>query len=885
MKSHEIRQKFLEFFESNGHKIVPSSSLVPKDDPTLLFTNAGMVQFKNVFIGVEKRDYKRAASSQKCVRAGGKHNDLETVGKTARHHTFFEMLGNFSFGDYFKKEAIKFAWEFLTDILAIPKEKLWVTIYKNDDEAFNIWNKEMGVEKKRIVRLGEKDNFWAMGEIGPCGPCSEIIIDQGEEVGCKRPQCNVECECDRYLELWNLVFTQYNKNSDGKLTPLPKPNIDTGMGLERLAAFVQGVKSNFDTDLLRPIIQSIESLSKKEYGIKKELDISFRVISDHIRAIVFLLCDGVLPSNEGRGYVLRRIIRRAVRHGKLLGIDKPFLNDLEKKVLDIMKKPYPELLDAKDYVIRVTLNEEETFANTLEYGTNMLEKIIDDAKSKKRSVISGADIFKLYDTYGFPMDLTKDIAEENGLSLDEDSFKKEMEKQRKRARDFWKGSGEKEISPLYNQLSNNLKNTEFVGYDTLETDSKILAIIKGEKAIETAQEGEKVEIVLNKTPFYGEAGGQVGDTGKLFNEEVNVEITDTKIPLPGLSIHRGRVKKGSLKKADIVTAKIDKERRQATALNHSATHILQAVLREVLGEHVKQSGSLVAPDRLRFDYTHFSKLTKKEIDRIEKLVNEKIISNSKVEKKILPLNEALNEGAIALFGEKYGEEVRVVKTGDLSTELCGGTHINATGEIGLFKIISEGGIASGVRRIEAVTGLGAYEYIKREEEVLHEIEEILKAKPFEESQKVKRLAEHTKELEKEVRTLKERLTKGEAFDLESKIKLVDGIKVLATKVEPLDIPALRNFLDNCKERIRSGVVVIATITDNKVVILTGVTKDLISRLNAGRIINDVAAIVGGKGGGRPDMAQAGGKDPSKLKDALNSVHKIVKKHLILNKNN
>ncbi|HUU51368.1 MAG TPA: alanine--tRNA ligase [Nitrospinota bacterium] len=885
MKSHEIRQKFLEFFESNGHKIVPSSSLVPKDDPTLLFTNAGMVQFKNVFIGVEKRDYKRAASSQKCVRAGGKHNDLETVGKTARHHTFFEMLGNFSFGDYFKKEAIKFAWEFLTDILALPKEKLWVTIYKNDDEAFNIWNKEMGVEKKRIVRLGEKDNFWAMGEIGPCGPCSEIIIDQGEEVGCKRPQCNVECECDRYVELWNLVFTQYNKNSDGKLTPLPKPNIDTGMGLERLAAVVQGVKSNFDTDLLRPIIQSIESLSKKEYGIKKELDISFRVISDHIRAIVFLLCDGVLPSNEGRGYVLRRIIRRAVRHGKLLGIDKPFLNDLEKKVLDIMKKPYPELLDAKDYVIRVTLNEEETFATTLEYGTNMLEKIIDDAKSKKRSVISGADIFKLYDTYGFPVDLTKDIAEENGLSLDEDGFKKEMEKQRKRARDFWKGSGEKEISPLYNQLSNNLKNTEFVGYDVLETDSKILAIIKGEKTVETAKEGDNVEIVLNKTPFYGEAGGQVGDTGKLYNEEVNVEITDTKIPVPGLSIHRGRVKKGSLKKADIVTAKIDKERRQATALNHSATHILQAVLREVLGEHVKQSGSLVAPDRLRFDYTHFSKLTKKEIDRIEKLVNEKIISNSKVEKKILPLNEALNEGAIALFGEKYGEEVRVVKTGDLSTELCGGTHINATGEIGLFKIISEGGIASGVRRIEAVTGLGAYEYIKREEEVLHEIEEILKAKPFEESQKVKRLAEYSKELEKEVRTLKERLTKGEAFDLESKIKLVDGIKVLATKVEPLDIPALRNFLDNCKERIRSGVVVIATITDNKVVILTGVTKDLISRLNAGRIINDVAAIVGGKGGGRPDMAQAGGKDPSKLKDALNSVHKIVKKHLSLNKNN
>ena len=885
MKSNEIREKFLEFFESNDHKIVPSSPLVPKDDPTLLFTNAGMVQFKNVFIGIEHRDYKRAASSQKCVRAGGKHNDLETVGKTSRHHTFFEMLGNFSFGDYFKKETIRFAWEFLTDILALPKERLWVTIYKDDDEAFNIWNKEIGIEKKRIVRLGEKDNFWAMGETGPCGPCSEIIIDQGEEVGCKRPQCNVECECGRYLELWNLVFTQYNKNDDGKLTPLPKPNIDTGMGLERLTAVVQGVESNFDTDLLRPIIQSIESLTKKEYGISKEQDISFRVISDHIRAIVFLLCDGILPSNEGRGYVLRRITRRALRHGRLLGINRPFLNDLEKRVLDIMKKPYPELMDAKDYIIRVTLNEEETFANTLEYGTNMLEQIINDTKFKKRAVISGADIFKLYDTYGFPVDLAKDIAEENGLTLDEEGFKQEMEKQRRRARDSWKGSGEKGISPFYNQLSNDLKNLKFVGYDIFETDSKILAIIKGEKAVESAQEGDNVEVMLDKTPFYGEAGGQVGDTGKLFNEEVNIEITDTKIPVPGLYIHIGRVKKGSLKKADSVTAKIDKERRQAIALNHSATHILQAVLREVLGEHVKQSGSLVAPDRLRFDYTHFSRLTKKEIDRIEKLVNEKIISNLKVEKKIMPLNEALKEGAIALFGEKYGEEVRVVKTGDFSTELCGGTHIDATGEIGLFKITGEGGIASGVRRIEALTGLGAYEYIKREEEVLHEIEGILKAKPFEESQKVKRLAEYSKELEKEVKTLKERLTKGETFDLESKIKLVDGIKVLAAKVEPLDISSLRNFLDNCKEKIGSGVVVIATITDNKVIILAGVTKDLISCLNAGLIINDIAAIVGGKGGGRPDMAQAGGKDPGKLQNALDSVHKIVEKHLSINKNN
>lgn len=879
MKSFEVRDKFLEYFKKNGHAIVPSSSLVPKDDPTLLFTNAGMVQFKNLFIGLEKRGYTRAASSQKCIRAGGKHNDLETVGKTTRHHTFFEMLGNFSFGDYFKKEATRFAWEFLTDILKIPEKKLWVTIYKDDDEAFDIWSKEIGVKENRIVRLGEKDNFWAMGETGPCGPCSEIIIDQGEDVGCRRDECDIECDCDRYLELWNLVFTQFDKGKDGKLTPLPKPNIDTGMGLERITAVVQGVRSNFDTDLLKPLIQSIETLTEKKYGESEKGDISFRVISDHARAIAFLLADGVMPSNEGRGYVLRRIIRRAIRHGKLLGIEKPFLHDLEAKVIDIMKRPYPELLKSREFITGVTQNEVDGFTATLEYGINMLEEMMDKTKSKKKSVIPGSDIFRLYDTYGFPVDLAGEIAEEHGLAIDEKGFQEEMEKQKTRARVSWKGSGEKGISPVYNQLGSELKDTGFVGYETLETESKVLEIIREEKRLESAKEGDEAEIILDKTPFYGETGGQVGDTGKLFNNEVDIHIKDTQIPVPGLFVHRGIIKRGTLKKMDMVTALVDKKRRQAITINHSATHILHAVLRSVLGEHVKQAGSLVAPDRLRFDYTHFSKLSKKDIDKIERMVNEKIMENLKVKKETLPIKEALKQGAIALFGEKYGDEVRVVKTGGLSTELCGGTHANATGEIGLFKIISEGSIASGVRRIEALTGLSAYQHIKREEEVLHEIEETLKARPFEESQKVKRLVEYSKELEREMKALKERLAKGETLDLESQIKRVDGIKVLATKVEPLDMPSLRNFLDSCKEKIGSGVVVLATKADNKAVILTGVTKDLVSRLNAGKIINDIAAIVGGKGGGRPELAQAGGKDPSKIQDALDSAHEIVKKHL------
>jgi len=879
LPSHEIRDKFLEFFRARGHAVVPSSSLVPRDDPTLLFTNAGMVQFKNLFIGLEKRDYTRAASSQKCMRAGGKHNDLETVGKTARHHTFFEMLGNFSFGDYFKKEAIRYAWDFLTDNLGLPKERLLITIYKDDDEAFALWNKDIGITKDRIFRLGEKDNFWAMGETGPCGPCSEIHFDQGEEVGCKRPECGIECDCDRFLEMWNLVFTQYDREQSGKLNPLPNPNIDTGMGLERITATVQGVSSNYDTDLLRPIIRAMESITGKKYGENEKDDMSFRVVADHARATAFLLSDGILPSNEGRGYVLRRIIRRGARHGKLLGIERPFLHELETTVMEIMKKPYPELLDAKKFITQVTLNEEEGFATTLEYGTNLLEEIIDKTKSGKKTVISAEDIFRLYDTYGFPLDLTKDIAEENSLSLDEEGFRKELEKQRERARASWKGSGEKEISPLYNKLMQELKKTEFAGYETLETSSEVLAIIKDGKPVDSAKEGESVEIILDKTPFYGESGGQVGDTGRMYGRETDIEITDTKIPVPGLHCHHALIKKGILKKGSRVTAEVNRERRQAIALNHSATHILHRVLREVLGEHVKQAGSLVAPDHLRFDYTHFSKLSRKDIDRIERMVNEKILENMGVQKKTMPLNEALKLGAMALFGEKYGDEVRVVKTGDFSTELCGGTHIDATGEIGLFKIISEGGIASGVRRIEALTGLGAYQHVKKEEDVLKEIGEILKAQPFEESAKVKKLAEHVKNLEREIKTLKERLTSGKSLDLESDIKMVDGIKVLAAKVEALDMSALRNLLDTYKEKIGSGVVVLGTVTDDKVNILTGVTRDLTSKLKAGQIVNDVAAFVGGKGGGRPDMAQAGGKDTARLGEALDSVVDIVKKYL------
>ena len=889
MTGHEIRKKFLDYFKERGHTIVKSSSLIPSADPTLLFTNAGMVQFKDVFLGGEKRDYKRAVSSQKCVRAGGKHNDLEVVGRTARHHTFFEMLGNFSFGDYFKERAIEYGWEFMTEVVKLPKEKLWITVYKDDDEAFKIWNEKIGIPANKIVGLGEKDNFWSMGDTGPCGPCSEIHIDQGEGIGCGRPECNVECDCDRFMEVWNLVFMQYNRDANGKLTPLPNPSIDTGMGLERLSAVVQKVKSNYDSDLLRPIITYTEGLFEKEYGKDSNMDISFRVIADHSRSMTFLIGDGVMPSNEGRGYVLRRIIRRASRHGRMLGKSEPFLFKTSDVVIDLMKDTYPELLDRREYISKVISTEEERFSNTLDFGMKMLNDMVESLKAKRERLIAGEDAFKLYDTYGFPLDLTEDIAKDSGLAVDSAGFNRAMEVQKERARASWKGSGEEGIKSIYRDIAHKIKGTQslskpqrdmFIGYDTLESEGTVLLLIKGNDMVKSASEGEQVEIVFDKTPFYGESGGQVGDTGKIWNDDVHIDVTDTKKPLQNLIIHNCIVKKGNIKVGDVITISVSNEKRRATALNHSATHLLHTALRDVLGDHVKQAGSLVAPDRLRFDYTHFSAAALKELRRVEEIVNQKIRENYPVETSVTELEEAIKKGATALFGEKYGEEVRIVKMGDYSMELCGGTHVRATGDIGLFKIVHEGSVASGIRRIEALTGEGAYKYVRKEEDSLLEIREVLKSPPQEELTKLKKIMDRNKELERELQKQKEKITKDMSGDTVSEIKSIKGINVISKNLGNFDIKDLRTFVDSTKVRIKSGVVVVGAVTDGKVSLVAGVTKDLTSKLNAGEIIKQTAVIVDGSGGGRADMAQAGGKNPAKLSEALEKVYEIVEKMLL-----
>ena len=888
MTGNEIRKKFLDYFKERGHTIVKSSSLIPSADPTLLFTNAGMVQFKDVFLGKEKRDYKRAVSSQKCVRAGGKHNDLEVVGRTARHHTFFEMLGNFSFGDYFKEGAIEYGWEFMTEVVKLPKEKLWITVYKDDDEAFKIWNEKIGIPANKIVRLGEKDNFWSMGDTGPCGPCSEIHIDQGEGIGCGRPECNVECDCDRFMEVWNLVFMQYNRDAKGVLTPLPNPSIDTGMGLERLSAVAQKVKSNYDSDLLRPIITYTEGLFEKEYGKDSNMDISFRVIADHSRSMTFLIGDGVMPSNEGRGYVLRRIIRRGSRHGRMLGKSEPFLFKTSDVVIDLMKDTYPELLDRREYISKVISTEEERFSNTLDFGMKMLNDMVESLKAKRERLIAGEDAFKLYDTYGFPLDLTEDIARDSGLAVDSAGFNKAMEVQKERARASWKGSGEEGIKSIYRDIAHKIKGTQslskpqrdmFIGYDTLESEGTVLSLIKGNDMVKSASEGEQVEIVFDKTPFYGESGGQVGDTGKIWNDDVHIDVTDTKKPLQNLIIHNCIVKKGNIKVGDVITISVSNEKRRATALNHSATHLLHTALRDVLGDHVKQAGSLVAPDRLRFDYTHFSAPNIKELHRVEEIVNQKIRENYPVETSVTGLEEAIKKGATALFGEKYGEEVRIVKMGDYSMELCGGTHVRATGDIGLFKIVHEGSVASGIRRIEALTGEGAYKYVRQEEDSLLEIREVLKSPPQEEMTKLKKIMDRNKELERELQKQKEKITKDMSGDTVSEIKDIKGINVISKNLGNFDIKDLRTFVDSTKVRIKSGVVVVGAVTDGKVSLVAGVTKDLISKLNAGEIIKQTAVIVDGSGGGRADMAQAGGKNPAKLSEALEKVYEIVEKML------
>jgi len=863
MKSSDIRQAFLEFFRRHGHEIVPSSSLIPGNDPTLLFTNAGMVQFKDVFLGQEKRDYVRAASSQRCVRAGGKHNDLENVGYTARHHTFFEMLGNFSFGDYFKHDAIRFAWQFLTEDMKLPPEKLWVTVYKDDDEAADIWLKEIGVDPERFSRLGEKDNFWSMGDTGPCGPCSEIFYDHGESVAGGPPGSPDE-DGDRYVEIWNLVFMQFNRDASGKMTPLPKPSVDTGMGLERISAVMQGVHSNYQIDLFARLIEAAASV----LGIKAKGQQSLNVIADHIRSAAFLIVDGVIPSNEGRGYVLRRIIRRALRHGHKLGADESFFHKLVAPLVEQMGDAYPELKESMAQVEKTLKLEEERFAETLEKGMRILE---DDIAQMKGDTISGATAFQLYDTYGFPIDLTADIARERNLKIDMSGFEKEMEAQRERAR----AAGQFDLD--YNTALALDEVTEFTGYESLTDEGNITHLFRDAKEeVDSISENDLAAVVLDHTPFYAESGGQVGDTGLLEAGQARFHVQQTKKHPSGAFLHIGRLESGKLEVGARVNAIVDKDRDTNTRLNHSATHLLHAALRNILGKHVTQKGSLVEKHYLRFDFSHPSQVSPDELLTIEEMVNEHIRANHEVDTRLMSIDDAKKSGAMALFGEKYGDEVRVLRMGKFSVELCGGTHVHRTGDIGLFKITSESGVAAGVRRIEAVTGSDAEQYVRNQEESLQVIANALKANADQVVSKVEQLVKSNRELEKELAQLKSKLASASGADLQSQAQNINGVNVLAAALDGADAKTLRETMDRLKDKLGSAVIVLGSTDGDKVALVAGVTKDLTDRFHAGKLIGQVAAKVGGKGGGRPDMAQAGGQNPAELNNALALVADYVK---------
>lgn len=875
MTGAELREKFLRYFEERGHTRLPSSSLVPAGDATLLFTNAGMVQFKSVFTGEEKRAYKRAATAQKCLRVSGKHNDLENVGHTARHHTFFEMLGNFSFGDYFKQDAIAFGWEFLTKAVGLPKKQLHVTIYNDDDEAYGLWQKVLGPTANPIVRLGEKDNFWSMGDTGPCGPCSEIHIDQGEDVWCGSPDCGPECDCDRFLELWNLVFMQYDRDASGKMTPLPKPSIDTGLGLERLAAVAQGVKSNWESDLFQPIIRRVEELSGRECRGQSVDAIGIRVIADHSRAAAFLIADGVLPSNEGRGYVLRRILRRAIRYGKFIGLNEPFLYDTAGVVVNHMSEAYPELQAHALLVEKVIRNEEERFLETLARGLVLFEEEANRVRKSGSTILPGPVAFRLYDTYGFPPDLTQDLARENGLEVDQPGFDAEMAQQRKMARESWEGMKGEDAASLRKIVEQGIR-TEFTGYETLEDSGVITAILKDGEPVEQAESGDHVDLVVDRTPFYGESGGQVGDHGTISRNGNEVVVEDALKPLPNLVVHRGLVQSGSFRTGDRVDLRVTPATRHATMANHSATHLLQWALRKVLGDHVKQSGSLVEPQRLRFDFTHFSAISPDELARVEQLVNEKIRENAEVRTKVMLVEEAIAEGAMALFGEKYAESVRMVSMGDYSKELCGGTHTRRTGDIGLFKIVSEGGIAAGVRRIEAVTGQGALDHIRSLEQEVNALAERLKGSRGDLARKLDKLLEEKKEKEKELEALKAKLLSGVTRDILEGVREVRGVKVLTQIVEDVSSPKdLRDYADRVRDRLGSGIALLGARADGKALLIALVTKDLTDRFHAGNIVKKAANILGGSGGGRPDMAQAGGPEVAELDKALKSIEEFL----------
>jgi len=885
MKASQIRKAFLEYFQKNGHAIVKSSSVIPHDDPSLLFTNAGMVQFKRTFLGEERRPYLRAVTSQKCMRAGGKHNDLENVGRTARHHTFFEMLGNFSFGDYFKKEAVEYAWEFLTDVMGLPRDKLYATIHEGDaamklgpdEEAREFWARYLPPD--RILTFPTKDNFWAMGDTGPCGPCSEILIDQGEEMGCGSPDCKPGCDCDRYLELWNLVFMQFNRQENGVMEPLPKPSIDTGMGLERVAAVIQKVRSNYDTDLFSPMMAKIEELSGYRHGSEPEKDVSVKVIADHSRAAAFLIGDGALPSNEGRGYVLRRVIRRALRHGRFLGLDRPFLHEVAVSVMEAMQDAYPDLLESRSFITRVILNEEERFNETLDFGLRLLQSEIKRLRDDGSKIIPGALIFKLYDTYGFPIDIVTDMAREMAFEVDEAGFQDLMEHQREQSRMYWKGSGEREVSEAYRQLSTKGISTRFVGYDALEHSSTVVALIRGGETIGEATTGSDVEIVTEETPFYGESGGQIGDRGEIVGPNGKVTVVDTQ-KLPGdLFVHVGRVEEGVLRTGDRVQLKVDSMLRQDTAQHHTATHILHAVLRKVLGDHVKQAGSLVASDRLRFDFTHFSALTPEELEEIERLVNDEIRRNKDLRVSVMNIEEALKAGAMALFEEKYGERVRMVEIPGFSRELCGGTHTHRTGDAGLFIIVQETSVAAGVRRIEALVGRHALNHLRHQQALLHQAATLLKSAPSEVVDRLEKLLAHQKLLEKDLESIKASMASKKSADLLEQADEIHGIKVLVRQVEADDPKALREMYDRFKERMTNGVMVLGAAREGKAFLLVGVTSDLTGRVHAGNLIKEIVREIGGSGGGRPDMAQAGGNQPEKLPAALNLAGRLLEERL------
>jgi alanyl-tRNA synthetase len=864
MTSNELRRAFLEFFRERGHEVVPSSPLVPGNDPTLLFTNAGMVQFKDVFLGADQRKYKRAVTSQRCVRAGGKHNDLENVGYTARHHTFFEMLGNFSFGDYFKEEAIKLAWELLTKVLGLPPEKLWVTVFEDDVEAADIWLKTMKIDPKRFSRMGVKDNFWSMGDTGPCGPCSEIFFDHGADIA-GGPPGSADEEGDRYVEIWNLVFMQFDRAASGEMTPLPKPSVDTGMGLERIAAVMQGVHSNYQIDLFANLIEAI----CKILGVKNDGSSSLNVIADHIRACSFLIVDGVLPGNEGRGYVLRRIIRRAIRHGKNLGVTDTFFHKLVRPLCKEMGEAYPELPKARAHVEKILKTEEERFAETLDQGIEILDEAISALKGK---VIPGEVVFRLYDTFGFPVDLTADIARERGLSIDEKGFEHQMAGQRDRARAASK-FGVTESASIQTDVSSG-----FTGYDRLEEESGVVALFKDGKEVNSASAGEEVAAILESTPFYAESGGQVGDTGVLEAANTIFTVADTRKSGNAI-LHFGKVQSGVLAKGDAVQARVDAKRRHATVLNHSATHLLHAALRKVLGEHVAQKGSLVAPDRLRFDFSHYEAVTAEQLQAIEDLVNDEIRKNTDAETRLMQYDDAVASGAIALFGEKYDDEVRVLRLGDFSVELCGGTHVSRSGDIGLFKIVSEGGVASGVRRIEAVTGKGALRWIDANQRSLDSIASLLRSQRDQVLPKVEQLIRRSKELEKELAQTRQKLLTGGSSSMTDGVVEIDGIKVLATRMDGADARALRDAVDRFKDKLQNAVIVLGSVDDGKVRLAAGVTRNITARIQAGDVIRPVAEQVGGKGGGRADFAQAGGSNPEALDAALASVQAWVTEHL------